>query len=125
MVTFGTLYDTVMARLKLVEIGASFAVTLKTLSLGTANSTTGHYLETYSEGTTIEMLIVTRATQNTLIGIGCYVRRDALGFTRSVVAVGDAVVQGSLVYFISAVRPHAVGDALVTYEVDLIYQPNP
>jgi hypothetical protein len=124
MVNFGTLYDTVMARLKLIEVGASFNVTYNELSLGSANATTGHYAESYGEDATIEMLIVSRATSNTLIGVGCYVRLDALGFTRSVVTIGSTITQGSLVYLISAVRPHQVGDALVTYEVDLIYQPN-
>ena len=112
-----------MNRLKAIEPTADFDVTYKTLSLGDANATTKHYAESYSAGTTIEMPIFTKATQQALTGTGFYVRRDALGFTMTSVADSGTITQGSNVYLIMGVKPHQVGDQLAVYEVDLCYLP--
>ena len=112
-----------MNKLKTIEPGASFDVTYKSLSLGDADATTGHYAENYSVGSTVEMPIFTKASQHTLTGTGFYVKRDALGFTQSATAEGGTITQGTTVYKIMAVKPHQVGDQPVVYEVELCYQP--
>lgn len=79
-------------------------VTLKTLSLGSQNATTGWYVETYTDST-VKMIIVTRASQQTALRLGTYVRTDALAITDEDLKEGDRVEseEGTL-YMVTAVR---------------------
>lgn len=122
MVSPSTLYATVLAKLKAIEPTASFNVTHYTLSLGDANASTGWFEETYSEGATIEVILVTKATQQTLTGSGFYVRLDTLALTLTAVAEGDKIKDANDLYYkVISVKPQPFGDVNVLYVADLTY----
>ena len=124
MPQFSTLYATVLAALKKVEPTATFNVTHKTLSLGDALTPTGWFASQYSVGATIEMIILSKASQQFLTGTGEYVRTDALGLTLTAVSDGDKIIDANgLKYKVTGVRPHPIGNLNVTYAVDLTYLP--
>jgi hypothetical protein len=104
-------------------MGLSSEVTLRTLQLVSADSVTGWYTKNYSEST-IDMIIVSKGTQQLLIGTGTYVRLDRLGFCIDPVYEGDQIedsVGGH--YEVEAVREHWLLDSLVYREVDLTLLP--
>lgn len=124
MVAFSGLYAAVLARIKTVEPTASFEVSHYVLSLGDADATTGHYAMEYAAPATIEAIIVTKGTQQSIMGMGYHVRRDALAFTLTAVVDGDEIKDANNLWFkVDAVRPVPAGDANVTYVADLVYLP--
>ena len=119
MSTFTGLYDRFAAKLRF--IGASLDVTRRTLSLGVADGETGWYAKSYAN-TTIEMVILGRAATLMLIESGLYVKRDAVGLTKTAVIEGDEVMDAASRYYtVESVTPHCVGDLLVFYECQLVY----
>lgn len=122
------MYDTVAA--KLVAAGAtSFNVTHYVLSLGNADTDTGHYAKNFDAGSTITMIIVGKAQQQILSGTGQLVRLDALGFTQTAVSVGDkiklTISAVDYYYIVESALPHPAGNLIVTYTVNLVYWENP
>lgn len=124
MTTFATLYDIVITRLKTVEPDVSFNVTQYALTVGDANATTGIPAITYGEGATIEMVILSKAASQILQGTGLYIRRDALGLTKTAVAEGDRIKDADdHIYTVVSVAPNPVGDVMAYYQADLTYNP--
>jgi hypothetical protein len=119
---FSTIYDTVQTRVE--ALGADIEVTHYELTLGDANATTGIPAQTYSEGTAIDMIILSKAATQILTGTGLYVKRDALGLTKTAVAEGDRIKDADDNYYtVTSVLPQPVGDVMAYYQADLIYNP--
>ena len=125
MPTFSTLYDTVKAKLSAIEPTASFEVTHYTLSLGAADAVTGQFAKSFSAGSTIEMLMVSKAAAHLLYGSGYYVKSDVLGFTETAVSEGDKIKQTiaavDYYYIVESCVPQQVGDLIVFYTANLTY----
>jgi hypothetical protein len=102
------------------SIGAAVTVTHYTLSLGSQNASTGCYAETYSAGATINMVILTRTTQNLVQGTGLYVKLDALGVTDTAVCEGDKILDAASTYYrVVNVVVHSFANTNVYYEAQL------
>jgi hypothetical protein len=112
-------FDTVMKTFEQTRGAPSLEVTLRTLSLGTRDSTTGWYAKDYTDST-IKMYIATKGSNPHIMGVGYYVSLDALGFTKELVNVYDQIVDAAnRVWEIKAVTPIAIGDVLKFYTCDL------
>jgi hypothetical protein len=119
---FTSLYTTVKTRLE--TLGADFTVTHYTLTIGDADATTGVPATTYSEGASIEMIILSKAASQILQGTGLYVKLDCLGLTQTAISEGDRIKDADNHYYTAAtVQPNMVGDQLAYYSVDLTFQP--
>lgn len=119
MSTFTGLYDRFAAKLRF--IGANLNVTRKTLSLGAADAETGWYAKSYAD-TTIEMIILGRTATLMLIEAGLFIKRDAVGLTTTAIIEGDEIMDAASRYYtVESVTPHCVGDLLVFYECQLVY----
>ena len=115
------LYNQLLA--KVTSLGASVNVTYYTLSLGAQDATTGIPAKTYSVGTSIEMLIFGKAAQQMLTGTGIYIKTDSIAFSKVSVSEGDRILdQNSNYYEVTSVLPQSIGDIIVFYQVNLVYQ---
>ena len=109
---------------QLERLGASLNVTHYTLTLGDADETTGQYAKEWSEGTTIEMPILSRSAQQLLTGMGIYLKAEMTGFTKTDVSEGDEIKDADDNYYrIDWIKNHYVGDQLVYREVALTFLP--
>lgn len=123
MTTPQNLFTDLLARFE--ASGTSADVTHYALTLGDQNATTGCYAQTYAEGATISMIIVTKAAQRVLFGTGITVKRDAVGLTDTQVAEGDEVKDAFDAYWtVQTVTPHPWGDSTVVYEAQLTINPH-
>ncbi len=105
----------------------NFDATHRILTLG-ARDDTGwykreYYNETDSDGEAVPetLILIPKASQRSLTGMGTYVRSDALGLTLDPVKEGDQYIKNLKRYEVIAVRdiPHLGGDSLSRREVDL------
>jgi hypothetical protein len=105
------------------EHGRSLDVTLKTLTLGSADLTTGWYGKGYSDST-INMAIVFKGTQKHLLQPGIVMTQDAIGYTKDTVREGDQIVdQNSNTFTIVTVHDHNILDQFMFNECDLKLHP--
>jgi hypothetical protein len=121
LVAPSNLYATVLARLKAIEPTATFNVTYYTLTLdGSTEDTSGWYTSSFSEGATIEAIILTKAAQQLLVGMGIYIKTDATALTLTPVSEGGKIVDANgLTYKVITVKHHPYGNITVVYEADL------
>ncbi len=116
------LYEVLLNKFK--KEGASVDVVIHRFSLGLADVKTGKYAHEYGEAETIELLLVPRAANVTLVPLGLYVRYDAAGYTKELLHEEDYVVNHNDVFYkVVDVKPHYFGDILVFYEVGLTHLP--
>lgn len=100
-------------------MGLSFDVTRRKLVLGSQDSTTGWYGETWTE-TTIEMIVFDRTTTAFPLPAGAYIRLDALGICADPVAEGDQIKTGDgRIYKVKAIREVWFADSFVRRDCDL------
>ena len=100
-------------------------VTLRTLSLGAQDTTTGWYAKTYAD-TTIQMPIVPKGTFYIAGNTGHYTRYTFTGFTNDAISEGDQIVDAATRYFeIRTVQPWSWLDSLEFYECELAYRQFP
>ena len=98
---------------------ASFAVTLKTLSLGAADAT-GRYAKEYAEST-IDMPILGPSSQLTQLGSGVHHRLDAKGYTDTAVTEGSIIVDSfDNEWLIEKVEPQKWGNVNAFYVANLV-----
>ena len=115
-------YTKLTERLKQLDV--SLNVTHYTLSLGSADATTGQYAKEWAAGATIEMPILSRSAQHLLTGMGIYVKAEMTGFTKTDVNEGDEIKDADDNYYrIDWIKNHYVGDTLIYREVALTYLP--
>ena len=97
-------------------------VTRQKLTLGTRDSVTGWYAKSFVD-TTVEMIIITKGSTNSLLPPGTYVRTDALGLTTDGFLEGDQILADNTYYEVKATREHTVGDSFYYRECDLTLLP--
>lgn len=104
--------------------GGSCDVTLRVLSLGARDSTTGWRAKEYTEST-IHMPVVPRGSSYLSLAPGTYVREDALGVCAAGCKLGDEVdLPNGDYYEVKGVRPHYhTPDDFAYREVDLTKLP--
>jgi len=113
-------WDKLLARFESI---ASHDLTLRKLSLGARDSTTGWRAKSYTEST-IEGIFTTRAAGYVALPAGTYVKLDALLLTADGVAEGDEIQHSDGEYYeVKTVKPHPFGDSFWFRECDLTHLP--
>jgi len=116
-VSFSTLWSTVLAKIE--AQGISCDVTLKTLSLGAADATTGQYSQYYADST-IKMIMEGANGQFSVLGAGTHNQLSAKGHTNSAVHDGDVIEDDAgFDWKILSAVPIYTGDILLFYNVAL------
>ncbi len=106
-------------RKKWEEIGSTADVTLRTLSLGAPNATTGWYAKTFSEST-IKAYIIPRGLQRFILAVGHYTNQDAVAFSKTEMLEGDELEdQNNNFYRVLTIKHHSVLSEGVFYEAEL------
>lgn len=113
-------FKNLAARLGMTRGNPSLSVTRHNLYLGTTRDTvTGWYPPSYYE-TTIDAVIIPKASQGLALSAGYYVSLDAVGFTHSRLKPGDLLADASGRHFeVKGVMPNTIGDTLYFYVSDL------
>jgi len=106
--------------LKVFEGVASHDVTRRRLVLGdTRDSITGWYPRSFTE-TTVEGVLIPRASSHLALKAGTYVRTDALFLTADGFEEGDELEDGfSKFWEVKAIREISIGDSFRNRECDL------
>jgi len=104
------------------QSGKSANVTLRTLTLGNADSITGHYAKSFAEST-IKMLIQSKGSPFSYNGAGFYSRYPLTGFTSTAVLAGDEIKIGSNYYSVKSVPPTFICAEIDHYQAELEYRP--
>jgi hypothetical protein len=101
----------------------SCEVTRRQLQLDSPrDSTTGWWTKSFHEET-VEMPIIQKGTNQSLLPPGTYVRTDALGLTADSVVEGDEILANGTYYEVEAVRNHYLLDSFTYRECDLTLLP--
>lgn len=82
-------------------------VTLRSLSLGTADATTGLYAKSYATST-IQMSFMPKGSSQIQTSAGTYVKHDLIGVTSDAVLEGDQILHNSVYYEVTHVQVHPV-----------------
>jgi hypothetical protein len=88
------------------------------LTLGNADSITGHYAKSFAEST-IKMLIQSKGSPFSYNGAGFYARYPLTGFTSTAVVEGDEILANSVYYSIKTVTPIFIGAEIDHYQCEL------
>lgn len=98
-------------------------ITLRKLSLGARDSTTGHRAKEYTEST-VQGVLIPRASNSQALKAGTFVRSDALLLLADGVVEGDEIKDAFNKYYeVKAVRGLSVGDSFSHRECDLTFLP--
>ncbi|MFA5365194.1 MAG: hypothetical protein WC325_08455 [Candidatus Bathyarchaeia archaeon] len=73
-------------------------VTLRTLSLGTQDTVTGHYSKSYAT-TAIRMILLPKGASKIINGVGFYGKYDVTGFSADALHEGDQIIDAFGNYF--------------------------
>jgi len=120
--TYNNAWNDLMQRLEAVGVGSQ-DVTRRRLKLGAQDSVTGWYKPSYSTST-VEMVIIPRASTQTATAAGTYVRTDCLGLSAAGLEEGDELLTGHGVYYeVKATRDVYIGDSFHHRESDLTILP--
>jgi len=105
---YSTEWDILLNRFKSV---ASHDLTLRKLSLGSRDGTTGWRAKAFTEST-IEGVFSVRGSASTPLPVGTYVKLDAVLLTADGVAVGDEIETSFGSYYeVKTVEPVPFGDS--------------
>ncbi len=98
-------------------------MTLRTLSLGAADATTGWYLPTYTPST-INAFIVFRGLQRFLLSPGYFTNHEATALSRTKMTDGDELEDKNNNFFkVLRTRKHTALDQTFFYQADLALMP--
>lgn len=101
-----------------------YSVTRRALSLGSADSVTGWYAKVWTETTTEDVIIISKAESYKLVGMGTYVHYDAMGFTQDPFSEGDEIKDSADNYWeVKSQREVYNGDAFIYRELQLAKLP--
>jgi hypothetical protein len=98
-------------------------VTLRTLTLGTQDATTGWYAKTFADST-IKMVIQKKGSQLIGTNMGVYAKHTLSGFTQGVVVEGDEIKDSYLNYYeVHSTEDIPLADSLLCRECELVKLP--
>lgn len=104
------------------EHGRTLDLTLRTLTLGSADLTTGWYSKSFNTST-IQMAILYKATQRSLLHAGIFMSQEAVGITKTAVREGDEILDANANTFtVLAVHDHNILDQFMFNQCDLKLQ---
>ena len=94
-------------------------VTLRTLSLGNPDATTGWYAKTFTDST-IKMVILPRGATFQVLGMGYYARYDHSGFTVDPATEGSEIQDSFTNYYeVKTIKDHAWLNTIIMRECEL------
>jgi len=98
----------------------SLDVTLRTLTLGNQDSTTGWYGKSYANST-VEMYICPKGSSDAFLKFGRYANYKFTGFCKNItINEGDQIIDASSRYYlVKTVTPYFTGDRFDYYMVEL------
>jgi len=112
-------WDDLIKAVEAVGGTVSTNITRRALSLGDQDAVTGWYAKEWTE-TTIQMLILSRASTSLALAAGTYVRGEYTGLSVDPVVEGDEVKDSNNDYFeVKTTKPHKWGNSLIYWESDL------
>ena len=98
-------------------------VTLRTLSLGDPDATTGWYAKTFADST-IKMVIQPKGSQLIWTSMGVYAKHTVTGFTQDTVVEGDEIKDSYLNYYeVHSVEDIPLADSFLCRQCELVKLP--